>query len=61
MIDEAEIQCPCCGEFIWLEIDGSLPRQEYVEDCQVCCRPLVVRVETHADGSVAVTARSEND
>lgn len=34
--------CPYCGESIELLIDSSVDEQEYVEDCQVCCRPVVV-------------------
>ena len=42
-------------------VDGSLPEQEYVEDCQVCCRPIVLSVTVDVDGVAAVTARSENE
>ena len=33
--------CPYCGELIELLIDTSIAQQEYVEDCEVCCRPMV--------------------
>ena len=55
------ISCPYCGEYIDILIDGSLPEQEYVEDCQVCCRPIVIRVQIDGDGDVAVAARSESE
>jgi len=41
---EKEISCPYCGENITVLIDGSIPQQEYIEDCQVCCRPITFRV-----------------
>lgn len=42
--EEVEIECPYCGERIVLLVDGSAGAQEYIEDCQVCCRPMTVRV-----------------
>lgn len=42
--EEVEIECPYCGEQIVLLVDGSAGTQEYIEDCQVCCRPMNVRV-----------------
>ncbi|GAA0202383.1 CPXCG motif-containing cysteine-rich protein [Kangiella japonica] len=37
---EKDISCPYCGETITVLIDDSVPHQEYIEDCQVCCRPI---------------------
>lgn len=45
---EQEIECPFCGECITLLIDASSGSQSYIEDCQVCCRPIEVAVS--ADG-----------
>jgi hypothetical protein len=56
-----EIDCPYCGERIELLIDCSAGSQEYVEDCQVCCRPMEVRVRVKAQGIPAVEARREDD
>jgi hypothetical protein len=38
-----------------------LPEQQYVEDCQVCCRPIVLNVMIDADGDAAVIATAENE
>ncbi|HKS73975.1 MAG TPA: CPXCG motif-containing cysteine-rich protein [Terriglobales bacterium] len=39
-------QCAGCGEWNSTTVDASAGRQQnYVEDCQVCCRPNVLRVE----------------
>lgn len=36
-------QCPYCAEPVDSYPDpGGGPLQEYVEDCAVCCRPLVI-------------------
>lgn len=53
---EAEVICPYCGETVTLELDaGSGEAQEYVEDCEVCCRPWQVRVHFDATGAAEVT------
>ena len=61
LLQEHPATCPVCGETIWLEIDTSLPRQRYVEDCHVCCRPLVVEVRTEAGEVTELRVRPEND
>ena len=60
-LSEQSVDCPYCGETITVLIDGSLPDQEYVEDCQVCCRPIVFNVSVDADGDATVTVRVENE
>jgi hypothetical protein len=43
---EAGFQCAGCGEWNSTTLDESAGRrQSYVEDCQICCRPNVLRVE----------------
>ena len=46
MNNEASYICDACGEEIIIPVDfSSGQRQEYVEDCPVCCRPNVIHVE----------------
>lgn len=46
VIVETGFQCAGCGEWNETRVDESAGhRQTYVEDCQVCCRPNVLRVE----------------
>jgi hypothetical protein len=50
MKDEASYNCDACGEESVVPIDltaGS--RQQYVEDCPVCCRPNVLRAAYDPD------------
>jgi transcription elongation factor Elf1 len=35
--------CPHCGERISAVLDLSATHQSYVEDCEVCCRPIRIR------------------
>ena len=56
-----EISCPYCGQTLELLIDCSAGAQRYVEDCQVCCRPMNVSVAIDRHGLPAVEARHEDD
>ena len=60
MKDEASYVCDACGEEIVVPVDLSAgSSQEYVEDCPVCCRPNVIRIEVDEDGDVRVWAEGE--
>ena len=60
-LTEETLHCPYCGEPISVVVDHSLGNQEYVEDCQVCCRPLVLNISIDVDGDASVAARYENE
>ena len=52
---EVLVVCPHCGEANELGLDpGGRSVQEYVEDCQVCCRPWRVTVRYAEDGTAEV-------
>jgi DNA-directed RNA polymerase subunit RPC12/RpoP len=60
MNDEASYVCGACGEEIVVPVDVTQgERQEYVEDCPVCCRANVIHVEVDEEGEVAVWAELE--
>ena len=61
-MDIQEIRCPYCGEPLEVFVDRSVRRQEYIEDCQVCCRPitLIVTLDRDDDRDAHVEARSED-
>jgi len=53
---EALVVCPHCGATSELGLDpGSGVLQQYVEDCQVCCRPWRVTVRYGAAGGADVS------
>lgn len=57
----ADLTCPYCGQEIEVAVDCSVRRQVYVEDCQVCCRPIVITLVS-ADGEVeSIEARTEDE
>ena len=52
---EAFVECPYCGETNEVTLDpGSGVDQEYVEDCQVCCRPWLMHVRYQRDGKADI-------
>lgn len=58
--DEASYSCGACGEDIVVPIDVTQgERQEYVEDCPVCCNANRIVVEVEDDGSVRAWAALE--
>jgi len=58
---ETAVTCPYCGEPITLLVDASVTEQSYVEDCEVCCRPMVVLARAGEDGGCRVAVRREDD
>ena len=60
MNDEASYICDACGEEIVIPIDPSAgARQQYVEDCPVCCRANVIHVEIGEDDEARAWAEAE--
>lgn len=55
------VQCPYCGESIGVIADLSVPSQQYVEDCSVCCNPIVMTVDISGEGEAHIEARAENE
>jgi len=60
-LDSVVVQCPYCWEMLDISVDPSVPDQEYVEDCQVCCQPIVVHVVLDEHLVPTVNVRAEND
>lgn len=38
-------QCPYCWAEVSMLLDSSVPKQTYVEDCEVCCNPIEITTE----------------
>jgi len=56
------IQCPYCWEKIPVEIDATGSEgQAYVEDCHICCQPILIEVKIGGSGSIQVSAKKENE
>ena len=60
--DVAHVSCPYCGEAGELSVDpGGGVLQEYVEDCEVCCQPWLVRVRFDGEGQASVIVATLDD
>tara|TARA_B100001057_G_C22506541_1_gene816135 strand:- start:207 stop:434 length:228 start_codon:yes stop_codon:yes gene_type:complete len=72
-LEERVICCPYCGESITILIEpseGSVLGEayidfaepyEYIEDCQVCCRPIRIHVSVDYSGETQAQGFSENE
>jgi len=58
---EQVVGCPYCGEEIEVLIDQQEAGHQYVEDCQVCCRPIIFNVAIDSVGNLNVSVRDENE
>jgi len=50
-MNEHFFQCPYCWEEISMLIDTSVREQKYIEDCEVCCNPIELIVQSE-DGII---------
>lgn len=48
--DLTPLSCPYCGASIQLITEPIDEAQDYIEDCEVCCRPMRVLIDV--DGSI---------
>jgi len=46
------IQCPWCGERLDVRVDVTAGERSYIDDCEVCCRPMELTVETEESGGL---------
>ncbi len=61
LLNEQIISCPYCGESIEVLIDYEDIDQQYIEDCQVCCRPIIFVITFDFNGELSVAVHTEND
>lgn len=52
--------CPVCWAEISMLLDLSISRQQYVEDCEVCCHPLMISYTAVNHTLTAFNATSES-
>ena len=61
LLNEQTISCPYCGESIDVLINAEDAEQDYIEDCQVCCRPITFVITESFDGDLSVSVHDENE
>ena len=58
-LQESSIYCPYCGESIEVLLNPEDVGAEYIEDCQVCCRPIEFFLREDAGGRLEAEVRSD--
>lgn len=58
---EQAIECPYCGESIVVLLEPTEQKQQYIEDCQVCCRPINFELAEELDGEMSLRVTHENE
>jgi hypothetical protein len=48
--DDFDVICPYCGEEVAIQIERDV-RGSFVQDCEVCCNPWLIRVTRSAGGA----------
>jgi Cysteine-rich CPXCG len=51
-VQSTTIECPYCGEPFDTTVDTTAGSSAYIEDCQVCCRPIEISIEVSAQGAL---------
>jgi len=49
--------CPYCWQTISMVLDSYEEHSEYIEDCEVCCRPIEIRFSFEEEELVSFEAR----
>ncbi len=60
-LSEYFVQCPYCWQSFEITVDCSIEHQMYTEDCEVCCRPILLDIQVDEFGGISVDARNENE
>ncbi len=56
------LSCPYCGESFDINVDCSAGDQAYIEDCQVCCRPIELQIKCTLNGNFdSLIVRRDDD
>jgi hypothetical protein len=55
-IMETLVACPACGEPTAITLDDESGRQTFIQDCDVCCRPMQIRARITDDGELELDA-----
>tara|TARA_B110000263_G_C15304610_1_gene509687 strand:+ start:2371 stop:2559 length:189 start_codon:yes stop_codon:yes gene_type:complete len=54
-------QCPYCWEEISVLIEIVVEEQDYIEDCEVCCRPINLKTKFKDDELISFESKSLDD
>jgi hypothetical protein len=57
-MDEFIVTCPYCGEALEIQIEEDV-RGTFVQDCEICCNPWLVRILRGPDGADVSVGRAD--
>lgn len=60
-LTEKTIRCPYCNEKISVLLDPTDSDQQYIEDCQVCCKPINFSITQSETGDLSVSVYGDDD
>jgi transcription elongation factor Elf1 len=61
-LEYKQVDCPYCGEKIDCAVDTSIANQRYIEDCTVCCAPIVFEIAIDIEQTnIQIYARRDNE
>ncbi|MEO0453550.1 MAG: CPXCG motif-containing cysteine-rich protein [Verrucomicrobiota bacterium] len=55
-MEEADLTCPYCWEKVPIAVSSEQVGQTWIEDCQICCRPMEVVCE-EVDEEIILTTQ----
>jgi len=55
----SDISCPWCAQTFELAVDTSAETQQFVTDCEICCRPMTVFAECAPGEILSLDVQSE--
>jgi hypothetical protein len=58
-LQSVSVQCPYCGETIEVDVELFGEDQSYIEDCNVCCRPIEFSITESEEGPDVRASRSD--
>ena len=61
VLSEQQINCPYCGESIAVLVDPGDAGGSYIEDCQVCCRPIELAPIALEGGGLSLRVKHEDE
>jgi hypothetical protein len=60
MEEHFEVTCPYCGEQVEIYVEPDMSGS-FVQDCEVCCNPWLVRVSHDGDGRSVHISRADGE
>ena len=57
-MEEFDVTCPYCGEVVVVRFEEDV-RGSFVQDCEVCCNPWLVRLTRSTDGRDLTVTRAD--